>query len=138
MAQPTPARLAALALLGLPEQASAHDITRAYRRLAKATHPDLHAEPAPDDAPPASADDAGHRFAALTDAYRSLMSAAAPGAEPATPAPPAEPADRHGTPVRVRVTRRPPLSTTRPPIVAGPVHVTPLPPSPPSPPRESP
>ena len=33
-------RSAALALLGLPGDASPRDITQAYRRLAKATHPD--------------------------------------------------------------------------------------------------
>ena len=33
-------RAAALAVLGLPEQATGEQILRAYRRLAKATHPD--------------------------------------------------------------------------------------------------
>jgi curved DNA-binding protein CbpA len=49
-------------LLGVPRQASASDISRAYRRAARATHPDAR----PDDA--AAAD----RFSALTDAYEML------------------------------------------------------------------
>jgi hypothetical protein len=103
MVDPTAAqRLAALTLLGLPAEATARDITRAYRRLAMTTHPD-HADLA--------ARDADGRFAALTDAYRTLSGTPPPRRTP--------------TPVTVRV--RPP--TTRPPIVAGPVHVAPLPPT---------
>ena len=39
-------RSVALALLGLPGDASPREITRAYRRLAKATHPDRTGAPA--------------------------------------------------------------------------------------------
>jgi curved DNA-binding protein CbpA len=49
-------------LLGVPRQASAFDISRAYRRAARATHPDAR----PGDA--AAAD----RFSALNDAYEML------------------------------------------------------------------
>src|SRR6188472_1459629 len=58
-------RSAALAVLGLSRHASAREITAAYRRLAKATHPDVTG--------PAD-HDAGRRFAALTEAYRALTS----------------------------------------------------------------
>lgn len=50
------------ALLGLGRGASAADIDRAYRRAARATHPDVH----PDDA------SAGERFQAVTIAYQTL------------------------------------------------------------------
>lgn len=104
MPGPTPAaRSAALAVLGLSDQASHRDVTRAYRRLAKTTHPDV---TGPLD------HDAGRRFAALTEAYHLLTGM------PATPivrtAPPAS------RPVTVSVRLTPP-----PPFVAGPVRVTP-------------
>ena len=121
MTDHTAARMAALALLGLPDLASAGDITRAYRRLAKTTHPDLTG---------ALDHDAGHRFAALTQAYRLLTSTPAPPSPPTptaatatTPAPgspdPASPS--RPTPITVRF--------TRPPISAGPVRITPPPPT---------
>jgi hypothetical protein len=128
------ARLAALAVLGLPEQASARDITQAYRRLAKTTHPDLYEQRVESDLPHPATHDAGHRFAELTDAYRTLTAgSAAPVEEGAgdqtspgvTPPPRSRP-----TPVTVRYSRPP----TRPPIIAGPVHITPFPPSTPEPP----
>jgi hypothetical protein len=116
-------RLAALALLGLSEQATAGDVVAAYRRLAKTTHPDVAGRRDPD---------AGRRFAALTDAYRALAptpaspapatsapATASAAPSPAAPSPGAAP-PRRRTPVRVRY--------TRPPITAGPVRITPLPP----------
>lgn len=56
-------RTAALAALGLPEGASTTEITRTFRRLAKRAHPDL-ADP--------TDPDAGRRFSALLEAYRTL------------------------------------------------------------------
>jgi hypothetical protein len=103
-------RMAALAVLGLPEQATAREITRAYRRLAKSTHPDLVGQPGVHHDPEPS--DAGIRFAALADAYRALTSAAAP--------------PRHSwTPVAVRFTGLPTPAAAPAPIVAGPVRISP-------------
>ena len=54
--------------LGLPPGSGLTEIKRAYRRLARTVHPDLH--------PGASDDerlDLQRRFVALTDAYRSLV-----------------------------------------------------------------
>jgi hypothetical protein len=54
--------------LGLPPGADAAEIKRAYRRLARAVHPDLH--------PGATADERRAlelRFSAITDAYRALV-----------------------------------------------------------------
>src|SRR4051794_15130200 len=56
-------RRAALTMLGLSDSASAADVTQAYRRLAKVTHPDA--------AGPADPD-AARRFSALTHAHPSL------------------------------------------------------------------
>jgi curved DNA-binding protein CbpA len=50
------------ALLGIDRRASAAEIDRAYRRAARATHPDVH----PDDA------SAAERFNAVTVAYETL------------------------------------------------------------------
>lgn len=55
-------------VLGLPEGAQRDEIKRAYRRLARAVHPDLH--------PGATAEERRAlevRFAAITDAYRALV-----------------------------------------------------------------
>jgi len=116
------ARTAALALLGLSEPATAEQVTRAYRRLAKSTHPDV---TGPLDR------DAGSRFASLTAAYRLLLDASSAPPHPAwsppsppsppAPTPPSEPR-RPRTPVPVRV------RFTRPVISVGPVHISPLPP----------
>ena len=95
-------RSAALAMLGLTARASAREVTQAYRRLAKATHPDI-AGP--------SDHDATRRFAALTEAYHLLTPT------PAPPSPPVPPPLRRPIPVRVRFAQQPP-------IVAGPVRVT--------------
>jgi len=104
MAEPTGlTRSAALALLGLTAQASAREVTQAYRRLAKTTHPDIAAPRDPG---------ATRRFAALTEAYHLLTLTSA------TPSPPVLPPLRRPFPVRVRFAQPPP-------IVAGPVRVTP-------------
>jgi hypothetical protein len=109
MAEPSGlTRSAALAMLGLSERASAREVSQAYRRLAKTTHPDL---AGPRD------HDAARRFAALTEAYQLLT------LTPATPSPPVPPPLRRPLPVRVRFAQQPP-------IVAGPVHVTSPVPSP--------
>lgn len=120
-------RPAALALLGLSEQATATDVVAAYRRLAKTTHPDVAGPRDPE---------AGRRFAALTDAYRALVptpAAPSPAAPPQAAPPQGGPPRRGPTPVRVRVTRSPivagPVGVTRSPIVAGPVRISPLPPT---------
>jgi hypothetical protein len=65
-----PQRAAALRMLGLPEDAEADpgDVKRAYRKLARETHPDLH--------PAASDEERRHlsvRFAAATAAYQTLV-----------------------------------------------------------------
>lgn len=48
-------------VLGVPPDASAHEIRRAYRRLARQQHPDLNADP-----------QGSRRFAALASAYEIL------------------------------------------------------------------
>ena len=107
-------RIAALAVLGLSGQASAREITHAYRRLAKTTHPDITGQLDPD---------AGRRFAALTEAYEALSSTPPP---PPSPPPPPTPAVTVSLRRPVRVSVR----FARPPIVAGPVRMTPSPPTP--------
>jgi molecular chaperone DnaJ len=62
-----PSRREAYALLELGDGASADDVKRAYRRLARALHPDAH--------PSANDDerrDLERRFAAVAAAYRRL------------------------------------------------------------------
>lgn len=113
---------AALGVLGLPAGATPEQITRAYRRLARATHPDVVG-----DTDPA----AGDRFAVISDAYHSLASApsavAAPGERSA-------PAERSAAEERAPEERAPSRPTRPAPrawgpatIVAGPVVVRPLP-----------
>jgi len=66
--RPSDADSGAWRVLGLAPGADADAIKRAYRRLARATHPDLH--------PGASADEKRAlevRFAAITEAYRALV-----------------------------------------------------------------
>lgn len=87
-------RVAALTTLGLAAGATDEQITQAYRRLARAAHPDLTGRT---DAA------AGDWFAAISDAYHRLA------AEP---------------PVRPRPPRTP--TWRRPPLVAGPVTITPF------------
>jgi len=52
------------AVLGLAADVDRHQVTRAYRRLARATHPDVSPSP-----------DAAARFAAVTNAYRRAIEA---------------------------------------------------------------
>ena len=98
-------RAAALAVLGLPEHATGEQIVRAYRRLAKATHPDANGLSGPE---------AGRRFAAVSQAYHRLRPDPAPQDPPKVVERPVVP---------TRVYRRP--SAPQPPIVAGPVVVIP-------------
>jgi hypothetical protein len=56
---------AAFATLGVAEDADRDAVTRAYRRLARATHPDV-----------SPAADSAERFNALTAAYRRALDAA--------------------------------------------------------------
>jgi curved DNA-binding protein CbpA len=83
------------AMLGVARGASAADVDRAYRRAARATHPDVH----PDDV------SAAERFHAVTIAYETLsdprLRAAYDHAHPAT---------RRSTPVRIAVHRREPVA----------------------------
>ena len=97
-------RAALLAVLGLPPDAVEPQISRAYRRLARQSHPDV------SDAAGGEGE-AARRFREISDAYHRLLTL--PVRPPASPPPPA--------PVP---TARP---SRRPPIVAGPVIVTPSP-----------
>jgi hypothetical protein len=58
----------AYALLELGEGANAEEVKRAYRRLARALHPDVHPNASPDELR-----DLEHRFAAVSAAYRRLV-----------------------------------------------------------------
>jgi DnaJ domain len=122
------ARMAALALLGLPEHADKSEIVRAYRCLAKATHPDATGRTDPE---------AGQGFSEVHDAYQLLgqqqpqqpqgqRPAAGPGGQPQAGRHPA--ADPLTAPARPRRTPMQAMGfRTRAPIVAGPVIVTGLP-----------
>ena len=57
-------------MLGVPLDSDREALGHAYRRLARATHPDVSADP-----------EAEQRFAALTDAYR--LACQSPGQTPA-------------------------------------------------------
>jgi len=63
-----PDRASARLLLGVPAGAGTEDIRRAYRRLARAYHPDLHPAASPDERRELSM-----RFQAVTEAYRALV-----------------------------------------------------------------
>lgn len=122
-------RAAALALLGLPSDASPGDITQAYRRLAKATHPDRMSLPAATATGDLAATDSHQRFALLADAYHALASTPATSPPQTLPSGRTPPPDTPTTPgaVSIPVRIRPPSSRApdRPSIVAGPVHITP-------------
>lgn len=104
-------RAAALAVLGLAVDATDEEITRAYRRLARLTHPDVTGR---------TDVDAAQRFTAISQAYQRLVPAPGtpspqgrePPPEPPVPWPPRAPSAH--------------LRGARPPIVAGPARVTPL------------
>jgi hypothetical protein len=102
-------RLAALAVLGLTERATPEQITSAYRRLAKATHPDATGSTDPE---------GSDRFADVSDAYRRLTQERPSEVHPPVVVPP--PATST-TPTPTWFGR----PAQRPPIVAGPVTVSP-------------
>ena len=101
------ARRRALAVLGLVGTPTAAEVSAAYRRRARDTHPDT-----------ADSNDGGARFAAVLDAYRLLSDRPQddnepPGSEPTEVAPP-----RGAAAEALR---------WRPPVVPGPVRFTPTP-----------
>lgn len=115
----TARRVAALAVLGLPAQATGAQIVAAYRRLARTTHPDATGRTDPA---------AARRFAEISDAYHLLTGdqvtrkASAPG----DPTPTARTTDSDEASEQTRPAaahRR--ARQDRPPIVAGPVTITP-------------
>ena len=105
-------RVAALATLGLKDPCSPRDIARAYRRLARATHPDMTG--VLDDA-------AKDRFTSLADAYRSLTPPSGSGASASTTLPPSTVAGLRAHDLFLEGV------PYEPPIVAGPVCISPLP-----------
>lgn len=133
-----PARLAALAALGLGPDAKARDIISAYRRLARLNHPDMSAGQPP----------ANHSFADISDAYHFLTRgagraspgspASAPGADaPLRPDAEARPLDAQPLdaqpdtppdPMGDRGYFRLPYPDAEPMFEAGPVIIRPLPP----------
>jgi hypothetical protein len=129
-------RSAALALLGLPDDASPRDITQAYRRLAKQTHPDRMSTPPTPTTADGVVTDSQQRFAQLADAYHALASTSPSTTEPSPPdtSPPGRtpspgPSTAPGAvSIPVRVRRPAEAPPERPPIIAGPVHITPSPP----------
>jgi curved DNA-binding protein CbpA len=119
----------ALRVLGIPADSDPEHVAEAYRRLARATHPDVSADP-----------DAAARFATLASAYR-LVSATARSerSEHSADRPHArgmssrtDPPTDVGSGLRTGFGRARPLGAVspylragrdRPPIVAGPVLV---------------
>ncbi|GAA3649798.1 hypothetical protein GCM10022237_06900 [Nocardioides ginsengisoli] len=95
-------RAEAFRVLGVPAGSDVATVARAYRRLARTTHPDVSSDP-----------DAAGRFAALAAAF-----ALASEPEISRPERPREPVDVRATRTRERPWRQPP-------IVAGPVVVRP-------------
>lgn len=122
-------RIKAFRLLGIPADSDRETIARAYHRLARATHPDVSAEPG-----------AADRFAALNEAYR--LAAEPPRTLHDVPAEQVPVFTRHSEPNEIRIgplglwvvepptpaasTAPPAPPWPRPPIVAGPVHVRPI------------
>jgi DnaJ domain len=126
-------RIEAFRLLGLPAGSDREAVAHAYRRLARATHPDVSTDP-----------EAADRFAALTAAYSLASEVPGPDADPAramrpgrrTRAMAREGADLGddwaaagwafggGWPMRISP-GVPAWSWQRPPIIAGPVRVRP-------------
>jgi len=104
-----------LALLGLRAGADRNAITRAYRRLARRTHPDR-----------SDAADASSRFDDLTAAYRRALEAAPRTAVTAATAPPraSEVAPTRGSDVVVSAGA---FRLRGPTIIVGPVRVDPTP-----------
>lgn len=107
---------AALALLGLDESADRQAVTRAYRRLARSTHPDR-----------SDTADAAGQFDTITAAYRRALDALpTPASEPTTPhvVTRTVPDRLPDPPLGVRL---PPGDAARPIIIVGPARVGPLP-----------
>lgn len=100
--------VAARRLLGVPADSDPAAVAQAYRRLARATHPDVSADP-----------EAAKKFAALAAAYRLLS--AAPPAPPALRDETAPPAHRPRPPQAFGVDP----GASQPPLVAGPVRIRP-------------
>ena len=98
-----PSAIEAFQLLGIPRDSDRDTIAHAYRRLARAVHPDVSAEA-----------DAAERFANLADAYR--IATTAPAHQPAVLAGDEVPIRRPGVP-----------NAQEAPIVAGPVRISPSP-----------
>ena len=111
MVLPSAAGGEAFAMLGLPIDATRTEIARAYRRLARATHPDLCGDA-----------DAGERFAAISAAYQQAITTMPEGPV----APPVW--DDSSSPGRMWRGATPSVPYAG--VVAGPVHVSPLPPAP--------
>ena len=108
----------ALAVLGLSGNASAREITRAYHRLAKRTHPDV---------TEASDRDAEERFIALTAVYDALTSISSSPAPATTSVPTSAPSPV--SPPSATTLLRGPFAVrvrfTSTPIIAGPVRIAP-------------
>lgn len=66
-------RAAAFEVLGIPADSEVNAVVRAYRRLARVTHPDVSTDP-----------EAGHRFACLAAAYKVAAQTAAVVGGPAS------------------------------------------------------
>ena len=116
MASSASERVAALSVLGLPPGASRQQVTEAYRRLARAAHPDATGRR---DAA------AGDRFAAISDAYHRLATRAIEEPRPRDADPPSRPRPTSlGDLFAVDPLF---MGGSRPPIVAGPVVIQPLP-----------
>lgn len=118
--RPEAERLTALAALGLGPDAAAHDIVSAYRRLARASHPDT------GDASPGSQD-----FARIHAAYRFLTRGDSLAGAPSRDTPPAAAAqERHPSSLADSAAWDVAelLSRRDQPFVAGPVIIRPLPP----------
>ena len=109
----------ALGVLGIPAGSDRETVTSAYRRLARATHPDVSTDP-----------DAAERFAAVLAAYRLVSAVPNPGprsqARPQHADDGAARAPDPGRGARQRLEAWPEThvgSWRQPPIVAGPVMV---------------
>jgi curved DNA-binding protein CbpA len=94
-------------VLGLTDAATRTQVTHAYRALARALHPDTNPDPA-----------AAEKLARVIDAYHRLTLPPDPTDQPNRGRP--QPGPPHPPPAQ----RRP----RGPTIVAGPVHIRPLPP----------
>lgn len=112
-----------LAVLGLPASADDREVTRAYHRLARESHPDM------SDSGASASDQHAQRFLEVSDAYHRILAMPAPPTASDNPvAPPA--ADRPSSqqpPVEPLGFSRPVAGRwpRDPAIVAGPVVVTP-------------